>query len=62
MMDYIKTEGCRRVVLGKYFDPAETIRECHDSSSSGDDNNNDDDNNNNNNEETEFDSDSDSDV
>jgi hypothetical protein len=48
MMDYIKTEGCRRLVLGKYFDPAETIRECHNNSSSGD----------NNNEETEFDSDS----
>ncbi|CAD0085033.1 unnamed protein product, partial [Aureobasidium mustum] len=40
MMEYIKTEGCRRLVLGKYFDAAETIQECHDSSSSGSDNNN----------------------
>ncbi|THW03030.1 hypothetical protein D6D24_10744, partial [Aureobasidium pullulans] len=40
MIEYIKTEGCRRLVLGKYFDPAETVRECHDYSS---DNNSDDD-------------------
>ncbi|KAG9874518.1 hypothetical protein KCV05_g22649, partial [Aureobasidium melanogenum] len=31
MIEYIKTEGCRRLVLGKYFDPADTIKECHDS-------------------------------
>jgi superfamily II DNA helicase RecQ len=36
MIEYIKTEGCRRLVLGKYFDPAETIKECHDYSSDSD--------------------------
>jgi len=38
MIEYIKTEGCRRLVLGKYFDAADTIKECHDSSSDNDDN------------------------
>lgn len=38
MIEYIKTEGCRRLVLGKYFDPADTIKECHDSNSSSSDN------------------------
>lgn len=38
MIEYIKTKGCRRPVLGKYFDLAETIRECHDSNSSGENN------------------------
>lgn len=37
MIEYIKTEGCRRLVLGKYFDAADTIKECHDSSSDNDD-------------------------
>ncbi|CAD0099048.1 unnamed protein product [Aureobasidium mustum] len=37
MIEYIKTEGCRRPVLGRYFDPADTIKECHDSSGDSDD-------------------------
>lgn len=39
MIEYIKTEGCRRLVLGKYFDPVETIKECHDYSSDSDNDN-----------------------
>jgi hypothetical protein len=44
MIEYIKTEGYRRLVLGKYFDLVETIKEYYDYSSNSDsDNDNDND-------------------
>jgi hypothetical protein len=30
MIEHIKTEGGRRLVLGKYFDPPDWIKGCHD--------------------------------